>query len=537
MTSVADRVVRALYDAGVRALFGVPGGAGNLDVIAAAGRLGLPFVLTSTETAAAIAALAQAEITGQPGVCLATIGPGAASIVNGIACASLDRAPLVAFTDTYPGGSSSPFEHQRLDHASLFACIAKASVRLDKRTAVLAVADALKLAVAGRPGPVHLDCPGGVLASDGGHSVTTAIGVRQLPATGSQDDDEALEKLLGRSRRPLLLVGLGARRAEDAGAIRGFCERRHVPALVTYKGKGVVPDAHPWFAGVFTNAVIERPVIEASDLLIGVGLDPVELLPRPWKYAQPIAYVGRWAVEDGHLPFATQVIADIPDAVQLLDAHLGVSDWPSALPRQLVADQLVRVAAPGTGFSPQRAVQIAADRLAAAAAHVTVDAGAHMLPATMLWPVREPNGLLISNGLSTMGFAVPAAVGAALLDRSRLVVALTGDGGALMCIGELLTAVRERLRMIVVVLNDASLSLIAVKQQARNLPESGVALGDVDWAALARSVGAAGFVVADEPSLDAALEQASRAAGPCVIDARVDGTNYRATLDAVRGGA
>src|SRR5262245_1923348 len=123
MTTVADRLVGALRDAGVRTIFGVPGGAGNLDVIAAAGRAGLPFVLTATETAGAIAALAQAEITGRPGACLATIGPGAASLVNGVACAYLDRAPLVAFTDTYPSAAASPFEHQRLDHPSLFAPI------------------------------------------------------------------------------------------------------------------------------------------------------------------------------------------------------------------------------------------------------------------------------------------------------------------------------------------------------------------------------------------------------------------------------
>jgi len=167
---------------------------------------------------------------------------------------------------------------------------------------------------------------------------------------------------------------------------------------------------------------------------------------------------------------------------------------------------------------------------------VTVDAGAHMLPATMLWPVREPNGMLISNGLSTMGFALPAAIGAATLDRSRLVVALTGDGGALMCLGELVTAVRERLRMIAIVFNDASLSLIAVKQQARELPEAGVALGDLDWAALARSLGAAGLTASDEASLESALQQATAHDGPSVIDARIDGSNYRATLDAVRGG-
>ncbi|HEX4566849.1 MAG TPA: thiamine pyrophosphate-binding protein, partial [Vicinamibacterales bacterium] len=122
---MADFIVRRLCDAGVRALFGVPGGGGNLDLIAAAGRAGLPFVLTSTETAGAIAAIAQAEITGAPGACLTTLGPGATSVANGVACALLERAPLVVFTDSQP--ASAPFAHQRIDQHALMRPITKSS--------------------------------------------------------------------------------------------------------------------------------------------------------------------------------------------------------------------------------------------------------------------------------------------------------------------------------------------------------------------------------------------------------------------------
>jgi len=121
--------------------------------------------------------------------------------------------------------------------------------------------------------------------------------------------------LLSRARKPLLLVGLGARRREHAAAIRSLCERRQVPAMVTYKAKGVVPDGHPWFAGVFTNAVIEQTVIDDSDVLIGVGLDPVELLPRRWTHTQPIVSCGPWRVDDRHIPFAGQLVTDIAAGV------------------------------------------------------------------------------------------------------------------------------------------------------------------------------------------------------------------------------
>jgi acetolactate synthase-1/2/3 large subunit len=190
---------------------------------------------------------------------------------------------------------------------------------------------------------------------------------------------------------------------------------------------------------------------------------------------------------------------------------------------------------PAAGFTAQRVVEIAASRLAPVAGRVTVDAGAHMFPATMLWPVSEPNGMLISNGLSTMGFALPAAIGAALIDRERPVVALTGDGGLLMCAGELLTAVREGLRIITIVFSDASLSLIEIKQQARQLPPAGVALGAIDWPALAGSFGIPGWAAATGAELERAVDRALAASGPTLIEAKIDRSNYGATLRAIRG--
>src|SRR3974390_2662952 len=163
MAVVADRVGGVLRHAGVRALFGVPGGGGNLDLIAAAGRAGLPFVLTSTETAGAIAAIAQAEVTGAPGACLTTLGPGATSVVNGVACAFLERAPLIVFTDSQ--APSAPFAHQRVDQRALLKPVTKCSETLTVENALDALSRALQIAIDGRPGPVHLDCPGGVASA------------------------------------------------------------------------------------------------------------------------------------------------------------------------------------------------------------------------------------------------------------------------------------------------------------------------------------------------------------------------------------
>jgi acetolactate synthase I/II/III large subunit len=532
MPTVADVVVSALRAAGVHTLFGVPGGGSNLDLIAAAGRIGLPFILTSTETAAALSAIAQAEITGRPGACLTTLGPGAASVVNGVACAFLDRAPLVVFTDSHP--TASAFEHQRLDQAAMLAPITKSSTMLAADHAARLVECALRLASAHPAGPVHLECPGDVA------SAAVAVPSPQLsagdPSPQPSSAASSVATLLARARKPLMLVGLGARRDEDARAIRQLCERRRIPAMVTYKAKGVVPDSHPWFAGVFTNAMIERTVIDECDVLIGIGLDPVELLPRRWTHEQPIVYFGLWTVEDRHVPFAAQTITGIPAASDALEAMLSVSVWDAEHLHKIVAEQRRQVSIPAGGLAAYRVVEIAAAQLASRVAHVTVDAGAHMLPATMLWPAGAPNNLLISNGLSTMGFALPAAIGAAHLDRTRPVAALTGDGGLLMCLGELLTAVRERVRLITIVFSDASLSLIEIKQQARRLPAAGVSLGAIDWPALANSFGVTAWAASDEAEFERAVTDALACDGPSLIEARIDGSNYGATLRAVRGG-
>jgi acetolactate synthase I/II/III large subunit len=531
MAGVADLVVRRLREAGVRSLFGVPGGGGNLDLIEAAGRGGLPFFLTSTETAAAIAAIAQAEVTGCPGACLTTLGPGAASVVNGVACAYLERAPIFVFTDNYRSGDVGKFEHQRLPHRSLFERITSQSLSLAPDEAFGSIEQAF-ISIHEHPyGPVHIDCPADFESAQIPEAILT---VRRRDAAIGNDTREQMEQLLERARKPLVIAGLGARRPEDAGAIRRFCERRRVPAMVTYKAKGVVPDDHAWFAGVFTNAAIERPIVDESDLLIGIGLDPVELLPRPWTHMQPVIYCGPPVLSAGAVPFSVTFEADVAAGVAQMEARLETSAWDSGRVRARLDDQRRAISIPSNGFTAQHVVEGAAAQLAREC-RVTVDAGAHMFPATMLWPVAEPNGMLISNGLSTMGFALPAAIGAALVDRPRPVVALTGDGGLLMCVGELMTAARERLRVIVIVFNDAALSLIEIKQQARKLSPAGVALAPIDWPALAASFGVPAFIAREPRELERAIAEALTREGPSLIDARVDRSNYGDTIRAIRG--
>jgi acetolactate synthase I/II/III large subunit len=321
--------------------------------------------------------------------------------------------------------------------------------------------------------------------------------------------------------------------SEDAAAIRAFCATHQVPAMVTYKAKGVVADDDPHFAGVFSNGAIERAILDRADLFVGVGLDPVELLPRPWTHRQPIVSIARWRVDDRHVPFAAQFVGDIAAGLHQIGGQLGEAAWNLDELAALVASQRGQLLAAIERLTPDLVVRAAAS--AAPGVRVTVDAGAHMFPATMLWPVAEPNGMLISNGLSTMGFALPASIGAALVDRNHPVIALTGDGGLLMCAGELHTAARERLRIVTVVFSDASLSLIAIKQQQRKLAPAGVSLGEVAWCALAESLGVSSYFVTTEDEVARAVAEAVAADGPSLIEACVDASGYSDILRAVRG--
>ena len=467
----------------------MPGGGSNADLVEAAGRAGLPFTMAHTEPASAFMAAAQAEILGKPGACIATLGPGAASLMNGVAQAYLDRVPLIAITDWAVTG------HQALPQNAMFAPIVKFTARLERGNVAQTLARALGAAT---DGPVHLDVSTEVASADAEGS--PAMRPPPLPEPPSA---------VVEARRPVLLLGLAAR----SRGIADLCRRFRIPALVTYKAKGVVPDRHPWFGGILTNGALERGILMRADAFVAVGLDEVELLPRPWNYPQPILRV----------------------AAAHLEQALRPSDWDEKEVGELAEAQRrsMRVECAGDGIPPYRVVEIAAETYAGA--RIAVDAGAHMFPVMALWPAEEPRGVLISNGLSTMGFGLPAAIGAALLDRAKPVVAFTGDGGILMCLGELSTAARERLPLRVIVFDDGELSLIKVKQMQRGYRTDGVTVGPIDWVSLGVGLGVTARRAANEEELRAVVRETAGAPGPVLIGARVNAKAYEGTIRALRG--
>jgi acetolactate synthase-1/2/3 large subunit len=557
--SGADAIVRALAEAGTRLMFGVPGGGPNLDVVGAAATAGLRFILAHGETAAVIMAAAYADLTGTPGTVVVTRGPGLASAVNGIAHAALDRLPVVVIADTVAAADASRVSHQRIDQAALGRSVAKASMTVSRRHPGEVAARIVRMTLAAPPGPViaNMDdsAPG---PAEGGAPEGGAPegGGRPAPAAGASGAS-FLAGALRAARRPVLLLGAGA--IPRTAAIRAALAGRGLPALHTYRARGIIPDSAGEAAGLVTGGTMEWPLLSAADLIIGLGVDEAEMIPAPWDYpartilvtepeASPANRPGPAGSYRGYFTGAAELRMPLARAAQVLAKVLadGLADgpghdWPPDAGHAAKTDAAARlaaaaIAAPGL-LAPQQVV--ATVRACTPPETVaTVDAGAHMLVAMPLWEVPEPHRLLVSSGLATMGYALPAAIAAALCAPQVPVVAFTGDGGLGMTLAEIETAVRLSLRVIVIVFNDAALSLIKLKQKpAGQGGDEAVSYRPVSFAAAATAMGAAGAAVTTERDLATAVAAALRRPGPTVIDASVDPAGYLAVMDLSRGQA
>jgi acetolactate synthase-1/2/3 large subunit len=512
-------------------MFGVPGGGSSLDLIQAGADQDVDFVLARTETAAAIMAAVTAELTGAPGVVLTGLGPGAAAVTNGLAHARLDRAPLAVVADAYPPALGAFVTHQRIDHAALFAPLVKGTFAPTRATPLGDLQALLDLALRPPRGPVHIDLSSAAAVATmaqgpPAHQETpaTAIGPWQV---------ERARALLGDAERPVLLVGLEARGAADAA--RRLAAELAGPVLTTWKAKGVVADDDPLFVGLITGGQAEAACLEGADLIVQFGFDPVELIPQPWRYSAPVLDVAE-AVRDAHYvrPAASLIGPLAQGAAALSGAARRSSRTEAAIRAHREAINAAYSMPPSPALGPRNVVE-AAIEAAPAGCRAAIDAGAHMFPAIARWPAREPNAALISNGLATMGFALPAAIASALAVPERRVIAFVGDGGLAMCLGELATAAEQRCPIVITVFNDAALSLIDLKQQARGLPSRGCRTMPIDFAAAARGFGLEAERVERAAELRPAFARAFASSGPYLLDVQVDPSGYGALLAALRG--
>lgn len=500
----------------------MPGGGNNLEVVGACERAGLRFVLVHGETAAAIMAGVDGELTGAPGACLVTRGPGVASAVNGAAQALLDRQPLLLISDAVSFADRARVSHQRLDQEALLRPVTKWSVSIGVDGADAAIAAAISSALRAPQGPVHV-----AFVPDAPHPALPAP--PRKPAVG---DVAGARRLLGSSARPVLVLGVGARHAK--AALRALLAHAPWPVLTTYKAKGLIAESAPNAAGLVTGATIESPVLEHADLIVAVGFDPVELIPARWPYRAPLLSLGEWTLVDPYFVPDIELVGPLDELLELVAQHLSKGGEPArARLRRLRADDGMRVPTPA--LAPHEVVDLARE-LAPPGSIATIDAGAHMLVAMPLWEVDEPGDALISSGLATMGFALPAALAAACARPGRQVVCLVGDGGLGMALAELETLARLGLSVLVIVFNDSALSLIRIKQaDSGHGGDAAVCYRETDFAGIAQAVGIPSRRVTDAGALREALAEAYAVPGPYLIDAIVDPSGYGGVLDATRG--
>ncbi|MBW3664430.1 MAG: thiamine pyrophosphate-binding protein [Actinobacteria bacterium] len=520
---LAATIVGALAAAGTDTMFGVPGGGANLELVGAAEEAGLRFVLAHGETSSCIMAGTYGVLRDQPGVATMTRGPGAASSVNGALQATLDRAPLVLVTDTVTADQAAWVPHQRVDQRALFAPATKLSATIGADGDALARA-AVAVALAQPAGAVHLDFDPGVRSD-------APPPVPMLAAAADPAAIERAQQLLASAHRPVVLAGTEA--WPWVAEVRGFVEATGCPVMTTYQARGMVSDRSPHAAGVFTNGTIERPLIDSADLILAVGLDPVELIPKPWTYTAPVVSLLPWHMDEPYYLPTVELVGPVGASLAELRPAVVADGWDADEAARFRRDALTSLRVPsGDRFDPADVIE-AIDDWAPDDATVTVDAGAHMLVAVPMVTVTEPHGLLISNGLATMGYSIPAAIAASLARPGRRTVAFTGDGGLGMILSELETIVRLDLDLTVVVFNDAALSLIEIKQGERHGGQPAVRYRGTDFATVAEGMGLPATVVTTRADLERVLAAHER--GPVLIDARVDPSSYRHVITVTRG--
>ncbi len=530
--ALATRIAETLAAAGVTVGFGVPGGGPNLDLIGACNNAGIRFVLAHSETGAAIMAATFGHLTGTPTPVVVTRGPGATSVVNGAAQATLDRHPLVVITDTVPTSHAARVPHQRVDQGLLFSAVTKATARVGQQATAAELDQLLTLAVTEPPGAVHLDYDSTFpeSPSPGPHesSLDDAAPVADRLFSGLADADPIVSQMFADANHPVVIVGRAA--LDDAAAVGAAVERFGAPALSTYQGVGVVPGDHRLNAGLFTNGASERPILKQADLIVTVGLDMVEPIPADWTYSAPVLSFSPTPTTDAYLPIAVEVAGPLADTMAGLP--IGDHGWPDDAGQTHRGSVLAQLRGRASGFAPTDLVETLLAQLPETAI-TTVDAGAHFLAIMPFHPAAAPGDLLISNGLATMGYAVPAAIGASLACPGRPVVAFVGDGGLAMSMAELETIVRLQLPITVIVANDSALSLIEIKQGADHGGPDAVRYKPTNFAIIAEGMGMAADVVHDRDQLAAAL--ANGFTGPRLLDTRIDPDQYPHLIKVTRG--
>jgi acetolactate synthase-1/2/3 large subunit len=530
----SDLIVQCLEHEEVRYVFGLPGEE-ILDILDSLLDSRITFIPTRHEQGAAFMADAYGRLTGRPGVCLSTLGPGATNLATGVADANLDRAPLVAITGQAGRDRIHKESHQRVDIVEHLRPLTKWNTRAETAAVIPEVIrKAFKLAESEKPGACHVEVPEDVAreATDGA-PLSTERARRPSP------DRQALEtaaRLIEAASFPLIFAGNGVIRGRASAELRAFARAHGIPVAHTFMAKGSMPyddDLCLLSVGLQARDYISCG-FDKADLIIAVGYDPVEYAPKFWNpdRKKPIVHIDFTPAEvDSFYQPAVEVVADVREAIELLGGLVkGQKDpAPYLTLRRFILAELAEGAADDTfPLKPQRILRDLRAQMGREDILIS-DVGTHKLWIARTFPAYEPNTVLISNGYAAMGFALPAAIAAKLVHPERKVVAVSGDGGFLMNCQELETAHRLGLAVVNVIFRDGGYNLIQWKQQTHLGREAGVRFGNPDFVALAAAFGVKGYRVDSARALGPILAEALAQPGPSIVDVPVDYENAKLT--------
>jgi acetolactate synthase I/II/III large subunit len=528
----ADLIVATLKSAGIGRGFGIPSG-NVLPLMEAMRRGGIDFVLTAHEGSAGFAADVTGRLTGAPGLCIATLGPGATNLATGIGCAFLDRSPLIAITCNLNTDQLGRRIQMWIDHHALFKPITKATLPLRRGEIGATLAQAIQIALSEPQGPVHLDLPEDVALAATNEPVPPLPAPIALAAAPNQAIARAGE-LIAAAQRPIAVIGASAMRLRDPALLRQVVERFNLPFVTTTMAKGMIDESHPLALGCIERArrQLQRDLLRSADLIVGLGYDTVEVEYEAWIGEVPLLQIDIEAVDTAPMVrLAHQVIGDLDSSFRRLascppkEPHRS-EDAIDAHRRAFQAALRPASAA----FTAHAAID-AVRRALPSDGVLAFDVGAHTHQIASQWSAHAPRTFLITNGWSSMGFGLPAAIAAKLARPDLPVVCLIGDGCFQMTCGEVATAKRLGITLPIVALDDKWLALIKVKQIRRQFPLYGTALQDEDYREPpAHYFGVPARGVRSVAALEEAVKTALNASGPTVIEAVVDSEHYLDTV-------
>jgi acetolactate synthase-1/2/3 large subunit len=541
MRKGSDLLVAALENEGVERIFGIPGEE-NLAVVESLRRSNIELVLTRHEQAAAFMAATYGRLTGKPGVCLSTLGPGALNLTTGAAYALLGAMPMVMLTGQKGILHSKQGHFQLVDIVASMTPLTKMARQIVSPVTIpTVIRDAFRVAQQERPGPVHLELPEDIAGETAEDLAPIPPHPIDYPVAPPAALDRAAAMILA-AQRPLIMFGAAASRPRLSAPLSEFIARVRIPFFNTQMGKGAVDGGSHLYMG--TCALSERDyvhrAIDQADLIIAIGHDTVEKPPFIMGPGGPkVIHVGYMpaTVEEVYFPHA-EIIGDVGPSLALLadrlDGRLAHAAALLPLREDILAHLTDRCTESRFPLTPQRIVHdvrcaVPDDGI------VCLDNGMFKIWFARNYRTHVANTLLLDNALATMGAGLPAAIAASLEHPERRVLAVCGDGGFMMNSQEMETAVRLKLNLVVLILQDDAYGMIRWKQQADRFNDWGLTFGNPDFVAYARSYGAGGQRVTDAEGLAPALEAAFAAGGVQLVVVPVDySENTRVLVDELR---